>query len=106
METQKTMVRHLEKRVQQVELDAQEKVCKEVFIYVIAIRSFVLFPRVRTFSFVCFVYLFFVCLFVCLFVLLSPFQALNGHVLFLLSSSADLHFTFLLRSWENLLQCS
>lgn len=31
VETQKTMVRHLEKRVQQVELDAQEKVCYEVF---------------------------------------------------------------------------
>lgn len=29
VETQKTMVRHLEKRVQQVELDAQEKVCRE-----------------------------------------------------------------------------
>ena len=29
VETQKTMVRHLEKRVQQVELDAQEKVCKK-----------------------------------------------------------------------------
>ena len=28
VETQKTMVRHLEKRVQQVELDAQEKVCE------------------------------------------------------------------------------
>jgi len=32
VETQKTMVRHLEKRVQQVELDAQEKVCKKVII--------------------------------------------------------------------------
>lgn len=31
VETQKTMVRHLEKRVQQVELDAQEKVCKDMF---------------------------------------------------------------------------
>lgn len=50
------MVRHLEKRVQQVELDAQEKVCKEV--YIVAIGSFVLFPEARTYSHVLFICLF------------------------------------------------
>lgn len=60
METQKTMVRHLEKRVQQVELDAQEKVCRELLIYNAAMGSFVLFPQELLVLFV-FVYLFVLC---------------------------------------------
>lgn len=60
METQKTMVRHLEKRVQQVELDAQEKVRRELLIYNAAMGSFVLFPQELLVLFV-FVYLFVLC---------------------------------------------
>ena len=61
VETQKTMVRHLEKRVQQVELDAQEKVCKKRD-HIICNAATVVSSRKDFVNFVFFY--FFVCLFV------------------------------------------
>ena len=61
VETQKTMVRHLEKRVQQVELDAQEKVCKKSD-HIICNAVTVVSSRKDFVNFVFFY--FFVCLFV------------------------------------------